>query len=290
MNMYRPVGIYYAYWAHEWDVDFLPFVDKVKRLGFDILELHAGILADRSRDYRLKIKEKADGEGIVLSYGMGLEEDYDVSSLDEQKRLRGVERMKKTIRAIGEMGGGMIGGTVHSYWPAVFPPGVDSKEPMRRQSIKSLRELAPVAEDHGVMLNVEVINRFEQFLINTCEEAVAYVAEVGSPVCNILLDTFHMNIEEDAIGDAIRRAGKRLAALHVGEPNRKPPGMGRMPWGEIKKALDDINYQGPMVMEPFITQGGGIGRAIGVWRDIVENPDLDALAEKAAAFVKQNLR
>jgi D-psicose/D-tagatose/L-ribulose 3-epimerase len=288
--MYRPVGIYYAYWVHEWEVDFLPFVDKVKKLGFDLLELHAGVLADKDRDYRLKIKEKAGREGVLLSYGMGLEESYDVSSLDEGKRLRGVERMKQTIRAIGEMGGGLIGGTIHSYWPAVFPQGVDSKEPMRKQSIKSLKELAPFAEDHGVALNVEVINRFEQFLINTCNEALAYVEEVDSPACNILLDTFHMNIEEDSIGDAIRTAGKRLASLHLGEPNRKPPGMGRMPWGEIKKALDDINYQGPLVMEPFITQGGGIGRAVGVWRDIVKDPDLDGLAEKAAAFTKQNLR
>jgi D-psicose/D-tagatose/L-ribulose 3-epimerase len=137
---------------------------------------------------------------------------------------------------------------------------------------------------------VEVINRFEQFLINTCAEALAYVNEVNSPACNILLDTFHMNIEEDSLGDAIRMAGKRLASLHLGEPNRKLPGMGRQPWGEIKLALDDINYEGPLVMEPFLTQGGAIGRAVAVWRDIVPNPDLDALAEQSAAFVKANLR
>ncbi|MDR1802382.1 MAG: TIM barrel protein, partial [Treponema sp.] len=135
-----------------------------------------------------------------------------------------------------------------------------------------------------------VINRFEQFLINTCDEALAYIEEINHPSCNILLDTFHMNIEEDSIGGAIRKAGKRLAALHLGEPNRKPPGMGRMPWAEIKEALDAIGFTGPLVMEPFLTQGGPVGRSISVWRDIVKNPDLDALAEKAAAFVKANLR
>jgi D-psicose/D-tagatose/L-ribulose 3-epimerase len=153
-----------------------------------------------------------------------------------------------------------------------------------------MAELAPFAQENGVTLNVEVINRFEQFLINTCDEALAYVEEINSPACNILLDTFHMNIEEDSIGGAIRKAGTRLASLHLGEPNRKPPGMGRMPWGEIREALDAINYTGPLVMEPFLTPGGAIGRAIGVWREIEKNPDLDALAEKAAAFVKANLR
>jgi D-psicose/D-tagatose/L-ribulose 3-epimerase len=288
--MYRPVGIYYAYWTHEWDVDFTPFVDKAKALGFDLLELHAAVLAGKDRAYRLKIRDRAEKAGIALSYGMGLDKQYDLSSTDEETRLRGVACMKRIILAVGEMGGGMIGGTVHSYWPAVFPKGVESKAPMLRQSLKSMAELAPFAEEHGVKLNVEVINRFEQFLINTCAEAAAYTAEINSPACNILLDTFHMNIEEDSFGGAIRLAGKRLAALHLGEPNRKPPGMGRMPWGEIKEALDAIGFEGPLVMEPFLTQGGAVGRDIGVWRDIVQNPDLDALAEQAAAFVKAALR
>jgi D-psicose/D-tagatose/L-ribulose 3-epimerase len=140
-----------------------------------------------------------------------------------------------------------------------------------------------------VVLLVEVINRFEQFLINTAAEAVAYVDEVGSPACRILLDTFHMNIEEDSIGGAIRLAGPRLAQLHLGETNRKPPGMGRMPWPEIKGALDGIGFQGSLVMEPFVVPGGQVGRDIGVWREVVERPDLDALARASAAFVRAHL-
>jgi len=257
----RPVGIYYAYWAHEWDVDFLPLIGKAKSLGFDILELHAAILADKAPSYRLKVREQAEKAGIALSYGMGMDKDHDLSSTNEQLRQQGMAFMKE-----------------------------ESKAPMLKQSLKSMAELAPFAQEHAVTLNVEVINRFEQFLINTCEEALAYVEEINSPACNILLDTFHMNIEEDSFGGAIRMAGNRLGSFHLGEPNRKPPGMGRMPWGEIKEALDAIGYTGPLVMEPFLTPGGSIGRAIGVWREIVKNPDLDALAEKSAAFVKANLR
>lgn len=288
--MYRPVGIFYAYWEHEWDVDFLPYIEKVKKLGFDLVELHAAILAAKDRAYRLAIREKAEKEGVLLSYGMGLEEKYDLSSLDEKVRLEGVAFMKKVILGVEEMGGGLIGGTVHGYWPAVFPRGMTSKEPMLRQSLKSMRELAPFAAEHHVTLNVEVINRFEQFLINTCAEAVSYVEEINSGGCGILLDTFHMNIEEDSLGDAIRLAGGRLAEIHLGEANRKPPGMGRQPWGEIKQALDDIGFSGPLVMEPFLTRGGAIGRAVGVWREMAAKADLDALAEKSAAFVKANLR
>jgi D-psicose/D-tagatose/L-ribulose 3-epimerase len=286
--MYRPVGIFYAYWTREWDVDFLPFADKVKRLGFDGLELHAAVLANRDRAYRLAVKKAAEDAGVILTYGMGLAKEYDLSSTLEETRQRGVAYMKKIIQAVGETGGGPVSGTVHSYWPAVFPEGAESKAPMREQSIRSMRELAPFALERGVTLNVEVINRFEQFLINTCAEARAYVDEVDSPACNILLDTFHMNIEEDSLGDAIRLAGSRLAELHLGEPNRKPPSdRGRMPWGEIRDALHAVHFAGPLVMEPFITPGGPVGRAIGVWREVAREAEADDMARESAAFVKR---
>ncbi len=288
--MNRPIGIFYAYWTHEWDVDFIPYIAKVKRLGFDLLELNGGSVATMDSRTRLKIRQEADQAGIALSYGIGLQKKYDVSSLNEGTRQNGVAFMKAMIDGIREMGGGMVGGTVHSYWPAVFPAGLAGKEPILRQSLKSMRELAPYAAERGVTLNIEVINRFEQFLINDCREALAYVKEVDSPACRILLDTFHMNIEEDSIGDAIRLAGPYLASLHIGETNRKLPGMGRQPWAEIKKALDDIAYSGPLVMEPFLLPGGQIGRDIAVWRDIVVDPDLDALAAQSVKFVQANLR
>jgi D-psicose/D-tagatose/L-ribulose 3-epimerase len=287
--MARRVGIYYAFWTHEWEADFLPYVAKVHALGFDQLEVHAGVVAGMDADGRARLVEAARAHGITLSYGIGLAPERDVSSPDEGVRRAGVAFMRQIIEAVGAMGGGTVGGTVHSCWPATLPKGFADKRPFRAQSLRSMRELVKVAEDRGVVLLVEVINRFEQFLVNTAAEAVAYVDEVASPACGILLDTFHMNIEEDSLGGAIRHAGRRLEQLHLGETNRKPPGMGRMPWGEIRQALDDVGFEGSLVMEPFVTMGGQVARDIGVWRPIIEDPDLDALARDAAGFVRRTL-
>jgi D-psicose/D-tagatose/L-ribulose 3-epimerase len=286
----RNVGIYYAFWTHEWDVDFVPFIKKVGKLGFDQLELNGGTIVEMSSKEQKELKKMADDEQLVLSYGIGLQKPYDVGSLDEKVRQRGIDFMKRMIDSVANMGGGMIGGTIHGYWPSTLPAELESKKPIWKQSIKSMKELAPYAGKRGVLLNIEVINRFEQFLINDSHEALAYVKEVDHPACKILLDTFHMNIEEDSFGDAIRRVGPYLASFHLGETNRKTPGTGRIPWAEIKQALDDIGYDGPLVMEPFVMQGGQVGRDIGIWRSIVENPDLDAMAAEAAKFVKENLR
>src|SRR5438045_9134963 len=97
--------------------------------------------------------------------------------------------------------------------------------------------MVKTAEGRGVVLLAEVINRLEEFMINTAAEAVAYVEEVASPACKILLDTFHMNIEEPSLGGAIRHAGKHLRQLHLGETDRKPPGPGRMPAEAVKTGM-----------------------------------------------------
>src|SRR2546430_2386565 len=216
----RQVGIYYAFWTHQWGGDFLPLVPKGKELGVGQLEGNGGTGSG------MEPAEPAPAAGdaaLRLPYGIGLPAQYDVSSLDEGVRANGLRYMRRMIDAVGDMGGGTICGTVHSTWPATLPPGHEDKSRFREQSLRSMREMVKVAEDRGVVLLVEVINRFEQFMINTAAEAVAYVDEVGSPACKILLDTFHMNIEEPSIGGAIRHARTHPPPLPPGEAHRPPP-------------------------------------------------------------------
>ncbi len=285
----RKVGIYYAFWTHEWDVEFEPYIKKIGKLGFDQLELNGGTIVEYDDTKRKSLKTLADDHNITLSYGIGLQKQYDVSSLDKKVRERGLDFMKRMIDAVAVMGGGMIGGTVHSYWPAQMPLELTSKQPIWEKSVESMKILAPYASERGVQLNVEVLNRFEQFLINDSNEGLQYVKDVDSEGCKILLDTFHMNIEEDSFSKAIHTIGSYLGAFHLGETNRKMPGTGRIPWGEIKDALDAVNFDGPLVMEPFLMQGGQVGRDIGIWREIIKNPNLDLLAKDSATFVRNNL-
>ncbi len=284
----RTVGIYYAYWTNDWDADFLPFVSKVKNLGYDQLEVHAAKLLERGSQYQERLKAEALDKGIILSYGIGMPHDRDLSSPDENIRLKGVAYMTDILKCIGRMGGGMIGGSTYCAWPKQLPKGED-KRTYVDQSRRSLEELVKVAEDNDVILNIEVLNRFEQFIFNTCAEALPVVKEIDSPNLGLLLDTFHMNIEEDSLPGAIRLAGPYMKALHAGETNRKPVGMGRQPWKEIRKALDDIHFDGPIVQEPFVMPGGEVGQDISVWRDIVETPDLDAMAKASAEYMRRVL-
>ncbi len=279
-------GIYYAYWEQEWGGDFIPYVEKVKSLGFDILEVACQKLTEASDQYLLELREKAQEAGIILTGGYGPSRAYHIADSDPAvvkaafAKYQGIfEKMK--LAGIEKLGGGL-----YSYWPADYSVPPDKPGDLRR-SVANTRALADMAADYGITLGMEVLNRFEGYLLNTCQEAVDFVVQVDRPNVTVMLDTFHMNIEEDSFGAAIRLAGPYLGHLHVGEANRRPPFPGgRIPWEEIGEALGDIGYTGTVVMEPFVRMGGTVGRDIRVWHDLSQGCPEEKLDQDAAAAVR----
>ncbi len=285
------IGTYFAYWEKEWDVDFFPYIEKVKKLGFDILEISGGGLADLEDEKVIALREEAKRCGVMLTACIGLPKQYDVSSEDEAVRQDGLSYMKRLIDKAALADIHQIGGIIYAYWPVDYSKPV-RKEIVREISIRSVRELADYAKPKGVTLTLEVVNRFEQFMFNDAAEATQFVKDVDRDNVKVMLDSFHMNIEEDSFYDAIVATGSYLGHYHVGEPNRKVPGKGRMPWDEIGRALREIGYDGTVVMEPFVRMGGGVGSDIKVWRDLsggASDAQLDADIAESCAFLRKAL-
>lgn len=278
-------GIYYAYWAREWGGDFLPFISKVKRLGFDVLEVNCGSFPERDDSYFRELRRVSEGEGVLLSGGYGPRPEHNLSSADPAL-IEGAFRFWADVFHKMELSGiDRVGGALYSYWPVDFRNGFNKAEDTQR-SIENIRKLAGLAAVHGITLNMEVLNRFEGYMLNECEEAVCYVKAVGKSNVKVMLDTFHMNIEEESIGAAIRTAGSLLGHFHTGECNRMVPGKGRTPWREIGEALRDIQYDKTVVMEPFVMPGGTVGQNIKIWRDIVPDTSEEALDRDAKAALE----
>lgn len=274
------LGIFMNFWEKNWDADHKKYIKKVAEIGFDILEFQAQPLLEMSREHMRELVLLAEECGIELTYSLGLDRNYDVSSLDEKVRLGGVDYLKRIVERIGFMGGTLLSGVSYAGWGTPDNFNGD-KRPYWENSIKSMKEIIKMAEDCGVTYCVEAVNRFETCLINTAEEALKYVDEVGSPNIGVLLDTYHMNIEENNIGDAIRLVGNKLTSFHTGENNRTAPGRGHLNWDEIFGALSEIGYKGRIVSEPFVMQGGEVGRDIHVYRDLLDNPSEARIDEEA---------
>jgi len=283
------VGIYYAYWTRNWDADFVPLLAKVRQLGFDVLEVNAGTIAELSPRERQRLMDASQDAGIPMSCCIGLPPSSDLASPDASVRSNGIRHLGRIADAMRDCGIQRLTGIIYSCWPGTLEGRIGGKEEARRWSISSMKEAIRRAEDLGLIYHVEVVNRFEQFLLNTAAEAAAYVREVGSENLKILLDTYHMNIEERSFEDAILTAGSLLGHLHIGENNRTPPGRGHIPWAEVGRALKAAAFQGWVVMEPFLVPGGEVGRDIKVHRELMPGADLDEEARRACAFTRSFL-
>jgi D-psicose/D-tagatose/L-ribulose 3-epimerase len=280
-------GIYVGYYSKEWVSDYFKLIDRAAAAGFDILEIACGALrTSYAADESLAaLKEHAAEKGLTLTAGYGPSPLYDLSSGDSQTIKRAFEFYDDIFKKLHKLDIHILGGGLYSYWPVDYTKPVH-KAASWKNSVKNMREIAELADRYDITLGMEALNRFEGYLINTSEECRQYVEEVDSPRVGIMLDTFHMNIEEDSIVEAIKTAGAKLCHFHVGEQNRKVPGTGRMPWNDIGAALRGINYTGAVVMEPFVLQGGTVGADIKVWRDIVREHDEAALDRDAAQSVQ----
>ena len=287
------LGIFMNFWEKNWDADHKKYIRKAAEIGFDVLEFQAQPLLEMTDEHIRDLRREADACGIELTYSLGLDPNYDVSSMDESVRAGGVKYLQNIIRKMEVGGGTLLSGVSYAGWGV--PAGIiNDKSCYWNQSVKSMKEIVKVAEECGVTYCVEAVNRFETALINTAKEALAYVAEIDSKNIGVLLDTYHMNIEEDNIGDAIRMVGAdKLKSFHTGENNRRAPGRGHIDWDDVFKALSDIGYKGRIVSEPFIMQGGEVGRDIHVYRDLIEDTSeaaIDAEAKYLLNFEREMLK
>jgi D-psicose/D-tagatose/L-ribulose 3-epimerase len=153
---------------------------------------------------------------------------------------------------------------------------------------RNLKKICRYAEKKKVTIALEPLNRFETDFINTCDQAIRMVEDVGSPALGIHLDTFHMNIEEKDSPSAIRRAGKKLAHFHACGSDRGTPGSDHIDWKGITRALKDVRYDGDVVIESFTPDVQVIARAAAIWRNMEKSRQ--DIAQKGVRFLRRTLQ
>lgn len=275
-------GIYYAYWEKEWGGNFVPYTEKCARLGFDILEVACGAFDREDDRFFRELAAAAKANGLRLTGGYGPRKGHDLAGTDPAQVEAAFRFYADMFRKMELAGIDRLGGALYSYWPAQCTPETDKAADTDR-SVARMQRLADLAADHGITLCMEALNRFEGYMINTADECLTYVRAVNRPNVKVMLDTFHMNIEEDSLTDAIRKSGPLLGHFHVGEANRRCPGPnGRFDWAAIGRALRSIGYAGGVVMEPFVRMGGQVSRDVSLWRDLSGGASNEQLDQDAA--------
>jgi sugar phosphate isomerase/epimerase len=208
---------------------------------------------------RNKLRVPAIGTGQAWG-----EEGLSFTDPDPDIRRAAVERIKSHVPVASRFGAVIIIGLIRG----IVKPGVDSTQAMD-WLVEALRECSQAARPHGIRLALEAINRYETTLINTATQGLELIEHVGEDNFGLLLDTFHMNIEEPVIEDSIRQCGDRIFHFHVADSNRWYPGAGHLDFKSILAALDSTAYPGWISGE------------------FIPKPDAETAAEKAITFLHQ---
>jgi D-psicose/D-tagatose/L-ribulose 3-epimerase len=255
----------------------------VAKMGFD----HIEIPMDDPKDLDFaKCKQIIEGAGIdSVSFCAAMGPDRDLIDPDPQVRQNGVDYLKASMDGLAIVGGTNFVGPFYSAVGRTWQQTAEEREDDMQILVEILRDLSDYAAERGIVLGVEPLNRFETSFMTTAEQVIELVDRVNHPACKIMLDTFHMNIEEDSLGDAIRAVGPRLIQVHSNENNRGTPGKGHVPWQEVAQALKDIGFDGVLVIESFTNKVKSIARAAAIWRPLA--PSQDALAADGVTFLKE---
>jgi len=260
----------------------LPLLGKVKSLGGSVIEF--GFEDDATIDTHTLRRELANHELGCSIIGL-FSSDRDLSSEDAKSRSRALEYAKRGLDICAEAGASIFSGSVAGVGGEKGLSASQWKASIQRAA-EGLDQLGQYAAKVGVRLGVEVLNRYENNLINTAKQARELIERVQSPFVGIHLDSFHMNIEEEDMAGAIALAGDKLFHLHGSDSHRGIPGEGHVPWGQVASALQKIRYEGYVVIESFNPEGR-LAPLARLWRPLSDSPD--TLARQGLAFLRENL-
>lgn len=251
-------------------------IEKTAEYGFDMLE----IILPASLDFDAKTtKKQLDKHQISGRCTLNLPKNCHIPFYPEQATFL----IKSALDKVAEMDGDFLGGVLHSAIGTFTRNPCTKEEKIIIQQV--FTEVTDYAKKQNITIAPEPINRYESYVFTAADEVLNMIELIGSNNLGLHLDTFHMNIEENNFYDPIIRAGNRLKHFHITESDRGMTGEGNVHWDDLFRALSEINYQGPLVLENFSSQITALVGPTSLWRPSKYNSE--ELAKGSLSFMKK---
>jgi D-psicose/D-tagatose/L-ribulose 3-epimerase len=283
MTLRNSIGVISMFYARPFGREHFPTLKRMKAAGADTIEL---LVPERGEldlaEARAAIADA--GLSVVLAARVNLARD--LASPDKAAHEAGVAYLRSCVDTAVALGAAIVGGPLYGA-PLVFagraptPYSADERKRRIDAVVTGLERTGNAAAQAGVRLAVEPLNRFETDIANTARHACEIVEAVASPAVGVMLDTFHMNMEESDLARAIRRTGDKLFHFQANENHRGFVGSGHIDWPAIARALIDIDYRGPIVLEPFRRDDEAAGVTLAQWRAPTKDEDRELKASIA---------
>lgn len=271
-------GMNLLLWGTEINEGLFPVLEQIKALGFDGVEVP---IFDTDPKNWYAWREKLDELELDRIAVTICGPDFNQISADPAMRKATLERNKSAVDCALVLGANLLNGPYHSALGQFT--GQPATEQEWRWAVENLKELADYADSFGITLGLEYLNRFESYLVSSSDELIKLVEDVDHPACKIMFDTFHANIEEKNLGDAIRKLSKHLVHVQVSENDRSTVGTGNVNWEDVFTALKEIKYDGWLSVEAF-SQKLAVAN---IWRKMFDSET--QLMEDSLSFLKNSL-
>ena len=256
------IGMNMLLWGTQISAQHIPVLADLARAGYDGVEIPVGSQSDAV----LKTMAMAcDDLGLARTASGFVGADANPVSPSAQVRAAAVDNLKKAIDACAVLGADLLVGGLyqaHKYFTGRGPT-----EQEWQWSADYLRTCGEYAQQAGVRLGLEFLNRFEAFLINTSAQCRRMVEEVGLPNVGVHYDSHHANLEDPAPREALLHIRDEINHVHLSESHRGTLGTGQVDWDATFAALREIDYNGWLVIEAFGTKDPILASAANVWRN-----------------------
>ncbi|MHA6250268.1 sugar phosphate isomerase/epimerase family protein [Pontibacter sp. CAU 1760] len=269
-------------WTSPFSTDTVSLFPKIREMGYDMVEIP---VEDPALIDVRKVKEALAKNGLQPIICGAFGTNRDLTHDDPAYHQTSFAYIEACLDICMGLGASFFAGPMYSAVGKARLVSPEQKRVEWERAVTNLRKVCEMAEARGLEIALEPLNRFESDLVNTAEDVLRLVNDINNPAAKVLLDGFHMNIEEPDIERAIRLAGDKLIHLQVSENYRGTPGTGQTRWDAYQRGLEAIDYRGAVSIESFTPEVKELAGAVCIWRPLV--PSQDGFAREGLQFLKR---
>jgi D-psicose/D-tagatose/L-ribulose 3-epimerase len=268
------IGVSTWLWTSPFTTDTIELFPKIKSMGFEVVEIPVEY-PDMIDALKVKHALKENGLEAVVCGAFG--PTRDLTNEDPNVHKHCFDYISKCFSLCHSWDARFLAGPMYSSVGKARMVPAEQRKIEWDRAVTNLRKVCEHAQDVGLMIALEPLNRFESDLVNTAEDVVRLVSDINHPAARIMLDGFHMAIEEKDLEEAVTLAGDKLIHVQVSENYRGIPGTGQTNWQSLKRGLEKIGYHGALSIESFTPEIKELAGAVCIWKNLADNQDRFAL-------------
>ncbi len=270
-------------WTSPFTTDSIDILfPKIAKLGFDVVEI---AVEDPALINTKAVKEALKKYNLKANICGAFGPSRDLTHEDPAVHENCLSYIEACLKICEEVECGFFGGPMYSAVGKARMISTEQRKIEWDRAVFNLRKVCAMAASRGLQIALEPLNRFESDMINTVEDVKRLIKDINHPAAKIMLDGFHMNIDEKSIEEAIVAAGDQLIHMQVSENYRGTPGTGQTRWDDYRRALEKINYTGAVTIESFTPENKELAGAVCFWHPMAESQD--SFASEGLRFLKE---